>query len=225
MDTAWAALAVTPYALVVAFTTMPVLSVLAVLLGTRRASRGLWLATGYAAGLLIVFTLAELGIAEISWIRRFHPTGLFNLAAGLLLILVAVLWWIWDRRRVAGAEGLRSSNKFLDWMGTLGPFSCGLIGFQFAFHPANLVLTIVAAREVVNLRGLPATLVMLWFCLVGVSTVALPSLFYARSGEGARARLQSVRDWLEANGTTITVTLVLAVGVALSLLGLSQQLG
>ena len=224
MDTAFAAAVVTSYALVVAFTTLPILSVLAILLGTRRASRGLWYALGYAGGLAIVFFVATLGVDRVPLIRRFHPSGLFNLVAGLLLILVAVLWWIWDRRKKArGGASPTSSSKFLDWMGTLGPFSCAMVGFQFAFHPENLVLTIAAAGQVLNLRFVPATVVMVWFCAIGVSTVAVPSLIYARSGERARAWLESVRDWLQANGTTITVTLLFVVGLVLTVVGLYQK--
>lgn len=223
MDTALAAVVVTGYALVVAFTTMPVLSVLAVLLGTRRASRGLWLSAGYAVGLAVVFGIATLGVDRVSWVRRFYPTGLFNLVAGLLLILVAVAWWFWDRRKKARATSSTANSKFLDWMGTLGPFSCSAVGFQFAFHPENLVLTFAAAGQVLNMRFIPATVVMVWFCLIGVSTVAVPSLIYAQSGDRARAWLESVRDWLQANGTTITVALLLAVGVALTAVGVYQH--
>lgn len=223
MDTAVAAAIVTGYALVVAFTTLPILSVVAILLGTRRASRGLWYAAGYAVGLAIVFGIALLGVDRVPLLRRFHPTGLFNLVAGLLLILVAVLWWIWDRRKKSRAAPSASSNKFLDWMGSLGPFSCAMVGFQFAFHPENLVLTFAAANQVLNLRFISASVVMVWFCAIGVSTVAVPSLVYARSGERARAWLESVRDWLQANGTMITVTLLFLVGLVLTAVGLYQK--
>lgn len=223
METAVAAAITTGYALVVAFTTMPVLSGLGVLLGTRRASRGMWLAVGYAAGLAIVFALVTFGAAQFTPIRRFRPGGLFYVICGLMLIAIALVWWLWDRGRAARGRGSTSHSKFLDWVGTLGPLSCGMVGFQFAFHPENLVLTIAASRQVADLDPVQALVVLVWFCAVGVSTVAIPSLMYARSGERALARLESVRDWLATNGTMITVVLLLGVGVLMLGVGLWME--
>lgn len=218
-------LVVTGYGLVVAFTTLPVLSVIGVLLGTRQASRGLWLALGYAGGLAIVFGLAAFGVAQLSWARRFRPTGWVELAAGLLLVLVATGWLILDRRRANRGTPSRSNRKFLDWMGTLGPVSCAMVGFQFAFHPENLVLTIAAATRVTDFGIVAALAVLLWFCAVGVSTVAIPSIIYARSGDRVRERLQQARDWLESHGTMITVILLFGVGAILIVLGVWKLLG
>lgn len=218
MDLALDVLAATGYALVVAFTTLPVLSVIAVLLGTRRVSSGLWFAAAYFAGLAVVFGLAALGADQLSWSRWFRPGGLFELLAGLLLMLVAGLWWLWDRSRRSRAGGA-STHRFLAWMSTLSPVSCAVVGFQFAFHPENLVLTIAAARHTVDIGWVAIVIVAAWFCLVGVSTVVIPTVIYARGGERARDRLNGLRDWLVSHGTTVTVALLFSVGLVLTVVG------
>jgi len=76
---------------------------------------------------------------------------------------------------------------------------------------------------VADLDPVQALVVLVWFCAVGVSTVAIPSLMYARSGERALARLESVRDWLATNGTMITVVLLLGVGVLMLGVGLWME--
>lgn len=173
------------YGLVVAFTTMPVMSVIAVLLGTNRAENGAWMTLGYATGLAIVFCLAALGATQIPRLG-WRPDGLVIFCAGIMLIGAAVAYRFWSYRH-NGDTPSESNGKFSSWFGTLGPVSCLFVGLQFAFHPENLVLTIAAASTTAELGLLGGIVTLFWFCAVGVSTVAVPSLLYARSGARARS--------------------------------------
>lgn len=218
MDTLSAFLAVTGYGLVVAFTTLPVISVIAVLLGTKKAANGVWFTVSYAIGLAIVFTLASIGVDQIRWPRTRTPSGVLEVCAGALLLLVAGGWWLWSRRRSRHPKE-ESDSGFLRWMSSIGPVTCALVGFQFAFHPENLVLTVAAASRTAGLDGPGTVAVLVWFCVVGVSTVAVPTILYAASGEQARARLEAIQDWIRRHGSTLTIVLLLGVGLVLIGLG------
>ncbi|MFW6599192.1 GAP family protein [Propionibacteriaceae bacterium Y2011] len=196
---------------------------IAVLLGTKRAASGAWLTIGYAAGLAILFALGALGAQQIAWHPLRGNSGVFELFAGVVLLFVATVWLIWDRRRAPRPEH-KSGNRFLDWLSTLGPFSCLVVGFQFAFHPENLILTFAAAGTTRQLNLLPTVLILVWFCVVGVSTVAVPTVLYVTSGESARTKLKSVRDWIDAHGAMLTVVLLYGVGALLTGLGLYNLL-
>ncbi|NUL44515.1 hypothetical protein F7P69_04805 [Cellulosimicrobium funkei] len=211
-------LAATGYGLVVAFTTMPVISIIAVLLGTKKTSNGVWLTIGYASGLAVVFVLAVAGVSELPWPHLRRPSGVFDVLAGILLVIVAGGWWLWSRRQPR-AQARESDNRFMRWLASLGPTSCAMVGFQFGFHPENLVLTIATARTTIDLGWAMTLVVLAWFCLVGVSTVVGPTLMYASSGDRAAERLATLRDWIRVHGPTLTVVVLLLAGAALIGLG------
>ena len=67
--------AVVGYAVVVAFTMLPVLTVIAVLLDTGQPERGWQLTAGYAAGLIALFVLASFGLASSLCRGSVTPVG------------------------------------------------------------------------------------------------------------------------------------------------------
>jgi len=223
LDLAPQLLVATACAVTVAITTLPLLSVIAILLGTRRASRGLWYAGGYAVGLGVVFALSSWGLSFVFVPPWRDPSAYLAVTVGVILIVAAAVWWLYDRRQ---SERTRESgHRFANWLGGLGPFTCAVVGFQFAFHPKNLALTIAAASRTGDLGWAGATIVGVWFCVLGVSSVMIPTVVFARSGPRAEERLRGIDTWVRERGTGITIIVLLVVGVALIAIGAAQLLG
>ena len=198
------------YAVVVAFTTLPVLAVIAVLLDTGRPARGWQLTAGYAAGLVVLFVVASFGLARVP-LPRFRDAGGIEIAAGVLLLLVAFGLGYWHPHRSATrthtARAMTARRAVL-------------VGLQFAFHPENLALTFAAAAHVSDLAAGQRLAAALLFTAVGVSTVALPTLAFRIAGDRIRDRLDRLRQAILAHGLLLTRVLLAACGVFLIGLGL-----
>lgn len=212
---------VTGYAIVVAITALPVLGVIAVLLDSGRAARG-WVFTGcYASGLVVVFVVASFGLAQLQ-IPRLRVRGVTELAAGVLLLAVAGTLWLVRRRHASRPHGaaVRPARS----AAPVGARRAAVIGLQFAMHPENVALTFAAAAHVTDLPAALRVVSALWFALVGVSTVALPTVVFAVSGHKTRQRLATLRDRIDARKVLLTEVLLTVVGLLLIVLGLWRML-
>ena len=206
--------AVVGYAVVVAFTMLPVLTVIAVLLDTGRPARGWQLTAGYAVGLVALFVLASFGLAQLS-LPRFRDAGGIEIVAGLLLLATAVALGYWHPHR--------STTK----AHTAKPMTARravLVGLQFAVHPENLALTFAAAAHVSDLATTQRLTAALLFAAIGVSTVALPTFAFRLAGNRIRDRLDRLRHAILAHGLLITRVLLAACGVFLVALGVRNLL-
>lgn len=213
--------AVSGYAVVVAITTLPVLAVIAVLLESGTASRGWALTGGYAVALALVFAAASFGLGQIP-LPRLRVRGVTELAAGILLLLVAVGLLGWRRRRAGRPRHDKARRSHPSR--PLSMTRAVALGAQFAFHPENLALTFAAATHVTDVAWQERVATAVWFAVVGVSTVALPSLAFAVAGDRMRDRFVRLRDGIVAHSFVLTELLLGAVGVLLVGLGLWRVL-
>lgn len=198
------------YAVVVAFTTLPVLAVIAVLLDTGRPARGWQLTAGYAAGLIVLFVAASFGLARVS-LPQFRDAGGIEIVAGLLLLAIAIVLGYWHPHHTATKAHTAKP---------MTPRRATLVGLQFAVHPENLALTFAAAAHVSDLPAGERLTSALIFTAIGVSTVALPTFAFRVAGERIRDRLDRLRQAILRHGLLITRLLLGACGVFLIALGL-----
>ena len=210
---------VSGYGLVVAVTTLPVLAVIAVLLDSGRASRGWVFTAAYALGLVVVFAAASFGLSQLR-LPRLQAPGVTSLAAGVVLLLVLAALWLWRRGRPIATAPVPPVPAAAH----MGPRRAGLIGLQFAVHPENLALTFAAAAHVIDFSTAERLLTAVWFAIIGVSTVAIPTLAFAVSGGSTRARLTRVRDAIAAHKMLLTELLLAVAGLGLVVLGLWRVL-
>jgi threonine/homoserine/homoserine lactone efflux protein len=213
--------AVVGYAVVVAFTVLPLLAVIAVLLDSERPARGWQLTAGYAFGLGMLFTAASFGLAHLP-LPRLGDLGLVEALAGAALLLVAGALWLWRRHRARDprpprAHGTPSAHQ-------MGAGRAVLVGAQFAIHPENLALTFAAATHVANLTDPQRLVAAALFALVGVSTVALPTVAFTLAGDRTRDRLTALRRAVERHGPLLTEVLLTAAGLVLLGLGCARLL-
>jgi Sap, sulfolipid-1-addressing protein len=204
--------AVGGYAVVVAFTVLPVLAVIAMLLDSRKPSRGWELTAGYAVALGALFAAASFGLARLPF-PRLSISGVTEVVAGLLLLAVAGGLWLWGRQRASRPR--RSSTAQAPSARNIPESRAVLVGAQFAVHPENLALTFAAAAHVADLGALERLAAAVLFAVIGVSTVALPTLAFAIAGERTRDRLSRLRDAIEARRLLLTELVVAAIGLLL----------
>lgn len=215
--------AVSGYAVVVAFTTLPVLAVIAVLLDSGKASRGWAVTCGYALGLAVVFAAASFGLGQLP-LPRLRVRGVTELAAGTLLLLLAAGLWLWRRHRAARRPRTEADHRRPRKAHPLSSPRATFVGVQFAFHPENLALTFAAASHITELTWPGRIATAVWFALVGVSTVAIPSFAFGVAGDRTRDRLAKLRTAIDTHSFVLTELLLAAVGALLVGLGLWRVL-
>ncbi|MFF1877879.1 GAP family protein [Leifsonia sp. NPDC058230] len=209
-----------PLALTVAFTLLPIIGTLIVLLSSGRASRGWLITAGYAMGLALTATAATIGLVRAD-LPALTGAGYVELAAGAALVVVGVVRYL---RRRASPTHPANQSALARRLEHLSGGGAAAFGFQFAFHPENLVLVAAASTRIVAAELTPAetVVVIALFCAVAVSTVAVPTLLFATAGTRVRSRLAATRDWLLRNSSIITVAVLVLVGVVLIVIGVYQ---
>lgn len=209
--------AVGGYAAVVAFTVLPFLAVVAVLLDSGNPRRGWELTAGYALGLLAVFAAASFGLARVH-LPRLRDTGVVEVIAGALLLLIAGGMWWWRRDGTATHRPARPRRRRP--ASEIGTGHTVLLGAQFAVHPENLALTFAAASHVTNVTDPQKVAAALVFVAIGVVTVALPTLAFSIAGDRTRDRLAQLRRSVDQHGPMLTEVVLAVVGLILLGLGL-----
>lgn len=214
---------VLPFALTVAFTTLPVLLTLVVLLGTERASRGWLIAGGYAFGLAGVFILAAVGFVRLS-VPRSPAVDWALVLSGAALIVVAAIRWERRRRRQKSSHE-ETHNRLESRLRHVGSRGALLLGLQFAFHPENLLLALAASSRTIDADIWLQLIAALVFAVVGVSTVALPTLAFTIAGRRVKPALERLRDAILRHSAAVTDGLILLVGIVLVIVGIWELLG
>ncbi|WP_431278419.1 GAP family protein [Leifsonia poae] len=213
---------VLPFALTVAFTTLPVLLTLVVLLGTERASRGWLIAGGYAFGLAAVFMLAAVGFVRLS-VPRGPAVDWALVLAGAALIVIAGIRWERRRRRRRSSH-VEKHNRLESRMQHLGARGALLLGLQFAFHPENLLLAVAASSRTIDADTWVQVVSALVFAVVGVSTVAIPTIAFTVAGRRVKPALERIRDAILRHSAAVTDGLILLVGLVLVIVGVWELL-
>lgn len=219
------ALQLLPLALTVAFTTLPIVATLAVLVNSRSSTRGWMITAGYFVGLTAVMSAATFGILRVGSIGQAPPLlPVVEVLAGVALVVLGVIRLV---RRRLGRSGsgrlsrLTSASRLVASFRRLTNPRTFAIGFSFALHPENLLLCAAASVRITGgdlSIGERAVLVVA-FALVGISTVAIPTLLYGVSADHVRPALQRVSAWLSRNTGTVTSVIIIAIGVVLIILG------
>lgn len=213
--------AVVGYAAVVAFTVLPFLAVIAVLLDSGNPRRGWELTAGYALGLLSVFAAASFGLARLQ-LPPLRASGVVELVVGALLLLIAggLWWWRRESPETHRSPRLRRRKPARE----MGMGRTVVLGVQFAVHPENLALTFGAASHVTDMTDPQKLAAALLFAAIGVVTVALPAMAFSIAGDRTRERLAQLRASIDQHGPLLTRVLLAAVGLVLVSLGLWQVL-
>lgn len=216
--------ALIPLALAIAASPVPIAGMLLILLSPNGFASGAWFVIGWCVG--IAFAASGLSyvsslLPDIHAPRMLWADALVPIVVGGLLIVAGVIQW--RKRPARGAE-----VQLPKWMAAferLKPGRAAVIGFAYAaFRPKSLVMA--AAAGVVILRSADdvasALVWLLIFTVLASATMIAPVLAYGFGGHTVRDGLNRSRRWLVGNVAVITTIALLALGVALVVIGVGR---
>ncbi|WP_396641503.1 GAP family protein [Microbacterium sp.] len=203
--------------LTVAFTTIPIVTTIVVVLSSGTSRPGWLITIGYAAALLVIVGLFA-GVLHAVRLPQFGDKtliGWIEVVAGLLMVTLGIIQIV--RRRNAPPR----TSPLVRGVRNLTPTLTVALGASFAIHPEALLLTATAATRVRHEDPSLLVLVIMLavFVAASVSTVAGITVLFSVARGGVRARMERFQDWIERDsGFVMSIVLVL-VGVFVLLLG------
>jgi len=135
-----------------------------------------------------------------SWLR---------IVVGAALIVFGVYRWL-NRNKST------HSPKWMQSMSKLTPTRAGVTGLVLTvINPKVLFICAAAGLAIgtTRLEGTRLYLAELWYVVVAGSTVALPILAYAVSGDRLDPLLLRVRDWMERQHAVLIAGILVVIGL------------
>ena len=200
-----------PAALAIAISAAPILVIVLMLVTTRPARVAWTFLAGWALGIATAASIIVVAV-DVS-VPRGRPTAAGALARVLLGIgLLALAVRSWRRRAAAGTP---------KWMTGAGSWSAAralAIAFALgAVNPKNLALTAAGMSSVLDATDLPReqAAAVAVFAVIASLSLAIPILLGTAGGPRIRGSLSRAGEWMTANGKTISVAVLAAIGIVL----------
>ncbi|MDP9165258.1 MAG: GAP family protein [Actinomycetota bacterium] len=199
-----------PLALVVALSPLSIIPAVLVLHSPRPKAAGLAYLLGWVVGLAVltaifveVSSLLGGGLDEppgwASWVR---------IAAGAALIAFGVYKWLTRGRS-------EHSPKWMNSFAKITPARAAVTATVLVILNPKVLFMCVAAGLAIGTEGLGRTgaaLGIVYYVAIAASTVALPILAYAASGDRLDQPLTRLKDWMEAQHATLVAGILVVLG-------------
>jgi threonine/homoserine/homoserine lactone efflux protein len=199
-----------PLALVVALSPLSIIPAVLVLHTPRPRPTGLAFLAGWLLG-LAALTAIFLEVSNLlgglgnkppwaSWLR---------VVVGALLIVFGIYRWLTRKRSAHTPSWMQS-------MGKLTPLRAGLAAVALAVVNPKVLFICAAAGLAIGSAGLGSThawVGVAWYVVVAGSTVALPILAYAVSGDRLNEPLRRLKDWMERQHATLVAAILVVIGL------------
>jgi sulfite exporter TauE/SafE len=200
-----------PLALVVALSPLSIIPAVLVLHSPRPRPTGLAFLVGWIVGLALltqlfveVSSLLGGGLDKpppwASWVR---------IVAGAALIAFGLFKWFTRNRS-------EHSPKWMSSFATITPARAAITAIVLVFVNPKVLFMCAAAGLAIGTEGLHRTgaeLGVLYYVAIASSTVALPILAYAVSGDRLDRALVRLKDWMEAQHATLVAAILVVLGV------------
>jgi hypothetical protein len=216
-----------PISIGVAFSSVPIMAMIVLLLAPRGQASGLAYLVGYAVGLAGVTVGFTAGLRAIP--GGDAPLSQFWVGVGeLVLGVVGVVFAMWsfrrERRRRRDGDAPPAMPRWLQRLERVGVGTALLVGLVLNLRPKALVLATAAALALNagELTPVTWTIDTAIYLAIGLSTVAAPVIVVWRSGARARPVLERAREWLARNSYIVTSVVIVMVGVVLIGDGISR---
>jgi hypothetical protein len=212
-----------PIALAVAISSVPIMATILILLSPKRAQSAVPFMVGWILGIAAVVSIctafAQLIPTSRSPRRPETVIGVAEILVGLALVVIAIIEWQRARRNPATAM-----PKWLNAVGSFGPWSSFGIAFALNVRPKGVLLAIAAglALRVNDLSLGESAIAIAIYTLVGCSTVAVPIIVTLAAPERMEPRLISAKEWVSRNSGVITAIILMMIGVVIIGIGLGQ---
>ncbi|MCW2519914.1 MAG: hypothetical protein JWR46_2533 [Mycobacterium sp.] len=200
-----------PLALVVALSPLSIIPAVLVLHSPRPRPTGLAFLVGWIVGLALltqlfveVSSLLGGGLDKpppwASWVR---------IVAGAALIAFGLYKWFTRNRS-------EHSPKWMSSFAKITPARAAITAVVLVFVNPKVLFMCAAAGLAIGTEGLHRTgaeLGVLYYIAIASSTVALPILAYAVSGDRLDRALVRLKDWMEAQHATLVAAILVVLGV------------
>lgn len=200
-----------PLALVVALSPLSIIPAVLVLHSPRPRPTGLSFLVGWILGLTVltqifveVSNLLGGGLDKpppwASWVR---------IVAGAALVAVGIYKWL-TRMRAA------HSPKWMSSFATITPARAVLTAIVLVVVNPKVLFMCAAAGLAIGTEGLGrsgATLGVVYYVAIAASTVALPILAYAVSGDRLERPLTRLREWMQDQHATLVAAILVVLGL------------
>ncbi|OBF28150.1 hypothetical protein A5724_27340 [Mycobacterium sp. ACS1612] len=212
-----------PLALVIALSPLSIIPAVLVLHTSQPRPTGVAFLAGWLIG-LTALTIVFLELSNLVVDLSKPPTwaSWVRIVVGAALIVFGIYRWL-TRKRAA------HTPAWMQKLGTLSPARAGLAAMALAVVNPKVLFMCVAAGLAIGTGGLGsahAWVAVMWFVAVAGSTVALPILAYAVSGDRLDEPLQRLKDWMEQQHATLVAAILVVVGVLVLYKGIhGLQLG
>jgi threonine/homoserine/homoserine lactone efflux protein len=199
-----------PLALVVALSPLSIIPAVLVLHTPRPRPTGLAFLLGWLvglAGLTIVFLELSNLVVDLSHQPRW--ASWVRIVVGAALIVFGIYRWLM-RKRSAHTPGWMQS------LGKLTPARAGAAGVALTVVNPKVLFMCAAAGLAIGTAGLGSTRVWLpvvWFVAVAASTVLIPILAYAVSGDRLDEPLKRLKDWMERQHAVLVAAILVVIGL------------
>ena len=212
-----------PFAVGIAISPVPIITVILMLFTPRPKSNGAGFLLGWFLGIglpaLVVFMLDRMINQGNDASPPSRIASTLRIAFGFLLILVAT--WNWVKRNKPDDENKKPLlMKVVD---SITPWKAILLGFLFAdvTNPKNLALTVAGCLAIAggHLTALGNIFSLTLFTGMASLGVAIPVLLFMSGGEKAKQTVEQWRQWLMKHKKGVMAVLFFVFGVALLVRG------
>jgi threonine/homoserine/homoserine lactone efflux protein len=200
-----------PLALVVALSPLSIIPAVLVLHTPRPRPTGLSFLAGWLIG-LTVLTIAFLQVSSLAGGRQDKPPGWaswLRIVVGAALILFGVYRWL-TRKKSA------HTPKWMQGLGKLTPLRAGAAAAALTVVNPKVLFMCAAAGLAIGTAGADSRhewLGVVWFVAVAASTVAIPILAYAVSGDRLDEPLVRLKDRMVLEHAALVAVILVLIGI------------
>ncbi len=212
----WAAIGESlPFVIGLTLSPFVIITGLMLLLGDNGRAKSALLGLGW---FLAICTLTTVGFLIVDASEEYAETGVdvAQLVFAVLFFALAVKAW---RKRPRGDDATESASKKpslasrLDGLSPLGALGVGAAQGLLVIKNIPLSLSAGAVFGEAGLVGAQVVVAVVVFAFAGSLGVIVPLVVAVVGGERLTPTLVSVRGWFESNMSTITITVLLVLGI------------
>jgi threonine/homoserine/homoserine lactone efflux protein len=200
-----------PLALVVALSPLSIIPAVLVLHAPNPRPTGLAFLVGWVVGLAVLTSVFVEVSSLLGGDRGAPPSwaSYLRIVVGAALIAFGVYKWLTRKRS-------EHSPKWMSSFATITPQRALVTALVLVVVNPKVLFMCAAAGLAIGTEGLSRTGVILgvvYYVVVAASTVALPILAYAVSGDRLDEPLNRLKDWMEAQHATLVAAILVVLGL------------
>jgi len=200
-----------PLALVVALSPLSIIPAVLVLHAPRPRPTGLAFLAGWLLGLTALTSIFLEVSGLLGGLERKPPgwASWLRIVVGIALIVFGIYRW-------ATREKSDHTPKWMQSLSKLTPARAGVAGLALTVVNPKVLFICAAAGLAIGTTGLGDTrvwLAVIWYVAVAGSTVALPILAYAVTGDRLHEPLVRLKDWMERQHAVLVAAILVVIGL------------